>query len=45
MGRQKPNKPLKSPNTRIEEQDKQDPSKNITPQPATSRKNTAETEQ
>jgi hypothetical protein len=45
MGRQKPNKPSKSPNKRIEEQDKQDHSTNITPQPATARKNTTETEQ
>jgi hypothetical protein len=45
MGRQKPNKPSKSPNKRIEEQDKQDPSTNITPPPATARKNTTETEQ
>jgi hypothetical protein len=46
MGRQKPNKPSKSPNKRIEEQDKQpnnDPSTNITPQYATSRKNTTDT--
>jgi hypothetical protein len=45
MGRQKPNKPSKSPNKQIEEQDKQDPSTNITPQPATASKNTTETEQ
>jgi hypothetical protein len=45
MGRTKPNKPSKSPNKRIEEQDKQDPSINITPQPAITRKNTTETEQ
>jgi hypothetical protein len=45
MRRQKPNKPSKSPNKRIEEQDKQDPSINITPQPETARKNTTETEQ
>jgi hypothetical protein len=45
MGRTKPNKPSKSPNKRIEEQDKQDPSINVTPQPATARKNTTETEQ
>jgi hypothetical protein len=47
MGRQTPpNKPSKSPNKRIEEQDKQpnnDPSTNITPQPATARKNTTDT--
>jgi hypothetical protein len=45
MGRTKPNKPSKSPNKGIEEQNKQDPSINITPQPATARKNTTETEQ
>jgi hypothetical protein len=45
MGRTKPNKPSKSPKKRIEEQDKQDPSINVTPQPATARKNTTETEQ
>jgi hypothetical protein len=45
MGRQKPNRPSKSPNKRMKEQDKQDPSINITPQPATARKNTTETEQ
>jgi hypothetical protein len=45
MGRQKPNKPSKSPKEKIEEQDKQDPSTNITPQPATARKNKTETEQ
>jgi hypothetical protein len=45
MGRQKPNKPSKSPNKRIEEKNKQDPSTNITPQPATARKNTTDTEQ
>jgi hypothetical protein len=46
MGRQNPNKPSKSPNKRIEEQDKQpnnDPSTNITPQSATARKNTTDT--
>jgi hypothetical protein len=46
MGRQKPNKTLKSPNKRIEEQDKQpnnDPSTNITPQSTTARKNTTDT--
>jgi hypothetical protein len=42
MGRTKPNKPSKSPNKRIEEQDL---SINVTPQPATARKNTTETEQ
>jgi hypothetical protein len=45
MGRQKPNKPSKSPNKRIDDQDKQYPSINITPQPATARKNTTETDQ
>jgi hypothetical protein len=45
MGRTKPNKPSKSPNKHIEEQNKQDPSINITPQPAITRKNTTETEQ
>jgi hypothetical protein len=45
MGTTKPNKPSKSPNKRIEEQDKQDPSINVTPQPATARKNTTEIEQ
>jgi hypothetical protein len=45
MGRTKPNKPSKSPNKRVEEQDKQDLSINVTPQPATARKNTTETEQ
>jgi hypothetical protein len=45
MGKQKPNKPSKSPNKLTEEQDKQDPSTNITPQPAAARKNTTETEQ
>jgi hypothetical protein len=44
MGRTKPNKPSESPNKHIEEQDKQDPSINVTPQPATSRKNKTETE-
>jgi hypothetical protein len=46
MGRENPNKTLKSPNKRIEEQDKQpnnDPSTNITPQSATARKNTTDT--
>jgi hypothetical protein len=42
MGRAKPNKPSKSPNKRIEEQDL---SINVTPQPATARRNTIETEQ
>jgi hypothetical protein len=45
MGRTKPNKPSKSPNKRIEEQDEQDPSINVTPQTAPARKNTTETEQ
>jgi hypothetical protein len=45
MGRTKPNRPSKSPNKRIEDQDTQDPSINVTPQPATARKNTTETEQ
>jgi hypothetical protein len=45
MGRTNPNKPSKSPNKRTEEQDKQDPSINITTRPATSRKNTTDTEQ
>jgi hypothetical protein len=44
MGRQNPNKPSKSPRKRVEEQDKQNPSINITPQPATARKNTTEIE-
>jgi hypothetical protein len=46
MGRQKPNKTSKSPNKRIEEQDKQpntDPLANITPQFATARKKTTDT--
>jgi hypothetical protein len=46
MGRKKPNKPSKSPNKQIEEQDKQannDLSTNITPQSATARKNTTDT--
>jgi hypothetical protein len=45
MGRTKPNKPSKLPNKRIEEQDEQYPSINVTPQPATARNNTTETEQ
>jgi hypothetical protein len=45
MGRTKPNKPSKSPNKRIEEQDEQEPSIKVTPKPATARKNTTETEQ
>jgi hypothetical protein len=45
MGKSKPNKPSKSPNKRIEEEDTQDPSINVTPQPATARKDTTETEQ
>jgi hypothetical protein len=45
MGRTKPNKPSKSPNKRIEEQDTQGPSINVTPQLTTARKNTTETEQ
>jgi hypothetical protein len=45
MGRTKPNKPSESPNKRIEEDDEQDPSINVTPQPATARKATTETEQ
>jgi hypothetical protein len=45
MGRTKPNKPSKSPNKRIEEDEEQDPSTNVTPQPATARKDTTETEQ
>jgi hypothetical protein len=45
MGRTKPNKPSKSPNKRIEEDDKQDLSINVTPQPATSREETTETKQ
>jgi hypothetical protein len=45
MGNTKPNKPSKSPNKRIEEEDTQDPSINVTPQPATARKDTTETEQ
>jgi hypothetical protein len=45
MGRQKPKKTSKSPNKRIEEQDKQpinDPSTNITPQSTTARKSTTD---
>jgi hypothetical protein len=45
MGRTKPNKPSKSPNKRIEEYEEQDSSINVTPQPATARKDTTETEQ
>jgi hypothetical protein len=45
MGRTKAKQQSKSPNKRIEEDDKQDLSMNITPQPATSRKETAETKQ
>jgi hypothetical protein len=45
MGRTKPNKPSKSPNKRIEEQDKQYPSINVTPQPAIASKNMTEKEQ
>jgi uncharacterized protein YkwD len=45
MGRTKPNKPSKSPNKSIEEDEEQDPSINVTPQPATARKDTTETEQ
>jgi hypothetical protein len=45
MWRTKPNKPSKSPNKRIEEDEEQDFSMNITPQPATPRKDTTETEQ
>jgi hypothetical protein len=45
MGRTKPNKPSKSPNKRIEEEDEQDPSINVTPQPATACKDMPETEQ
>jgi hypothetical protein len=45
VGRTKPNKPSKSPNKRIKEQDKQDTSINVAPQPATERKSTTETEQ
>jgi hypothetical protein len=44
MGRTKPNKPSKSPNKRIKEQDTQDPLINVTPQLATALKNTTETE-
>jgi hypothetical protein len=47
MGRtkpNKPNKPSKSPNKRKEEDDEQDPSINVTPQPVTARKDTTETE-
>jgi hypothetical protein len=40
MGRINPNKPSKSPNKRIEEEDEQDLSINVTPQPATARKDT-----
>jgi hypothetical protein len=45
MGRTKPNKPSKSPNKRIEEEDEQDLSLNVTPQPATARKDTTEKKQ
>jgi hypothetical protein len=45
MGRTKPNNPSESPNKRIEEDDEQDPSINVTPQPATAHKDTTETEQ
>jgi hypothetical protein len=45
MGRTKPKQQSKSPNKRIEEDDEQDLSINITPQPATSRKETTETKQ
>jgi hypothetical protein len=45
MGRIKPKQQSKSPNKRIEEDDEQDLSMNITPQPATSRKETTETKQ
>jgi hypothetical protein len=37
MGRTKPNKPSKSPNKRIEEDEEQDPSINVTPQNRKSR--------
>jgi hypothetical protein len=45
MGRTKPRQTSKSPNKRIEEDDEQDLSINVTPQPATSRKETTETKQ
>jgi hypothetical protein len=45
MGRTKPKQQSKSPKKRIEEDDEHDISMNITPQPATSRKETAETKQ
>jgi hypothetical protein len=45
MGRSKPKQQSKSPNKRIEENDERDLSMNITPQPATSRKETTEAEQ
>jgi hypothetical protein len=45
MGRTKPKQQSKSPNKRIEEDDEQDLSMNITPQPATSRKETTENKQ
>jgi hypothetical protein len=45
MGRAKPNKPSKSPNKRIKEEDEQDLSISVTPRPATARKDTTQTKQ
>jgi hypothetical protein len=45
MGRSKPKQQSKSPNKRIEENDEQNLSMIITPQPATSRRETTEAEQ
>jgi hypothetical protein len=45
MGRTKPKQTSKSPNKCIEEDDEQDLSINVTPKPATSRKETTETKQ
>jgi hypothetical protein len=44
MGRTKPKQQSKSPNKRIEENNEQELSMNMTPQPTTSRKETTETE-
>jgi hypothetical protein len=43
MGRTRPKQQSKSPYKRIEENDEQELSMNMTPQPATSRKETTET--
>jgi hypothetical protein len=45
MGRTRPKQQSKSPNKRIEENDEQELSMNMTPQPVTSRRETTETEQ